>query len=97
VLLLNGASVADYFEKLTGLRLKKREMRDWSLGRRGDAQGVLGIAYKGLLRSLCGVSLPREILVLGYNHNIQSSYGVTTQVVGAIRSWVSTEVERATL
>ncbi len=94
VLLLNGASVVDHFEKLTGLRLERREMKAWSLCRR-SSRDVLGISYRGVLRSLCDVSLSREVLVLGYNHNIQSSFGVTTKVVDAIRRWVSTETARA--
>ena len=94
VLLLNGASVVEHFERLTGLHLERREMRDWSLRRRGTMH-VQGIAYQGVLRHLCGVSLSREVLVLGYNHNIQSSFGVTTEVVKAIRGWVSTQSDRA--
>jgi hypothetical protein len=90
VLLLNGASVVEHFERLTGLDLERREMKDWDLCRRGPRQ-VRGISYRGVLRRLCGVSLSREVLVLGYNHNIQSSFGVTTQVVDSIRGWVSTE------
>jgi len=96
VLLLNGASVVQHFERLTGLHLERREMRDWRLRRRGTMH-VQGIAYQGVLRHLCGVSLSREILVLGYNHNIQSSFGVTTEVVNAIRAWVSTQSHRAPL
>ncbi|HET9407270.1 MAG TPA: hypothetical protein VFO39_08525 [Candidatus Sulfotelmatobacter sp.] len=69
-------------------------MRDWRLGRRGTSH-VQGIAYRGVLSRLCGISLSREVVVLGYNHNIQSSFGVTTQVVDAIRGWVSTESDRA--
>jgi hypothetical protein len=96
VLLLNGASVVEHFERLTGLHLGRREMRDWGLCRRGTRQ-VRGISYQGVLRHLCGVSLSREVLVLGYNHNIQSSFGVTTRVVDAIRDWVSTESDREPL
>jgi hypothetical protein len=94
VLLLNGASVVEHFEQLTGLDLERREMKGWGLCRRRTKQ-VRGISYRGILRRLCGVSLSREVLVLGYNHNIQSSFGVTTQVVDAIRSWVSTESDQA--
>ena len=35
-----------------------------------------------------GYALSRELLVLGFNHNLQSSYGVTSQVIDAIRHWV---------
>jgi hypothetical protein len=96
VLVLNGASVVDHFEKLANLNLVRREMRDWRLPRR-ENRYVSGISYRGVLKSLCGVSLEREVVVLGYNHNIQSSFGVTTQVVDAIRAWVSAESARAPL
>lgn len=38
---------------------------------------------------------PRDILVLGYSHNIQSSFGVTTEVIGAIRDWVAAQSDGA--
>jgi len=88
LLILNGNSVVEQFQKISGIRLEKQAMRDWSLPRSSHS-GVTGFAYKGSVRDLSGVRLERDVLVLGFNHNIQSSFGVTTQVIAAIRRWVA--------
>lgn len=92
VLLLNGASVIEYFQAVAGIRLEREEIFEWMLYRRHSAH-VKGFGYKGLLNSLCGVELSHPILVIGYNHNIQSSFGVTTEVVMSIREWVARTAE----
>lgn len=93
MLLLNGSSVVEHFEKVTNVRLEPRQMQHWTLPRRTKPD-VLGISYRGTVHSLCGVKLSQGILVLGYNHNIQSSFGVTSEVVLAIQEWVASEVAR---
>jgi len=62
-------------------------MPSWSLPRR-DSSGVPGFGYRGIIRHLSGIKLNHDILVLGFNHNIQSSFGVTKGVIGAIRDWL---------
>jgi hypothetical protein len=62
-------------------------MIKWSLPRKTRA-GVAGIAYSGDVTSIAGVDLGRPIRVLGFNHNIQSSFGVTKRVSNAIRQWL---------
>ncbi len=47
------------------------------------------MAYSGMVSTLAGMSLDREVLVLGFNHNIQSSYGVTNEVVDRIGNWIA--------
>jgi hypothetical protein len=44
---------------------------------------------------LSGIRLAEEILVLGYNHNLQSSFGVTNTVIFAIRDWITDAVNEA--
>jgi hypothetical protein len=88
LLVLNGNSVVGQFEEIADICLEKQVMADWCLPRRSGPP-VTGFAYSGSVRSLSGVELGREIFVLGYNHNIQSSFGVTKQVITAIRNWVS--------
>ena len=63
-------------------------MPQWALPRR-EQSDVAGIAYKGIVQEVSGIRLRRELLVLGFNHNIQSSFGVTTQVRDAIRRWIT--------
>jgi len=88
ILILNGRSVVDQFEAIAGTRLNRRTMASWSLPRRSRAD-VTGVAYRGIVETLAGIRLERELLVLGFNHNLQSSFGVTTGVMGAIRRWIT--------
>jgi len=88
VLILNGQSVVTLFEKATGVRLERQVMPQWSLPR-VSAAPVAGIAYAGVTNSISGHCLAQDILVLGFNHNLQSSFGVTAVAVAAIRAWVA--------
>jgi hypothetical protein len=88
VLLLNGATVVQHLQQLTTVSLKAEFVPEWTLPRRSGS-GVLGYSYKGWVNTIAGVDLGRNVLVLGFNHNIQSSFGVTTGVRNAIRLWVA--------
>jgi len=94
VLVLNGASVVRSFESLTGRALSVSEMSEWTLPRR-SGEGVRGRAYSGDVTALDGMPLGRSVRVLGYNHNIQSSFGVTTSVKVAISRWLGEELVKA--
>jgi hypothetical protein len=91
VLVLNGRSVVHNFQRMTGSQLHGTSMSGWALPRR-DGQYVRGFAYRGIIEELAGLGFAQPILVLGYNHNIQSSYGVTNSVIERIGSWVAAEV-----
>lgn len=88
VLILNGNSVVENFQEIATVCLEKVEKHNWTLPRRSEP-GVMGFSYMGTVRELSGIRLNREILVLGFNHNIQSSFGVTTQVMASIRRWIA--------
>lgn len=90
VLILNGQAVVDQAKKIAGLRLKDKEISDWSLSWRSGVR--TGRAYWGTVDTLCGVELRKTINVLGYNHNIQGTPGVTTVVIDAIGSWISKRI-----
>ena len=86
VLVLNGSGVVKEFNKLLGTKpLKTRQMPSWSL----QSGRVVGIAHVGRVSKLGEIALDRELLVLGYNHNIQSSFGVTKDVVSRIATWIT--------
>lgn len=87
LLILNGNSVVAQLQEIGGIQLEEQSMADWSLPRQSSPVG--GVAYRGTVRHLSGVKLEDEILVLGFNHNIQSSFGVTTKVTDAIRQWIA--------
>jgi hypothetical protein len=90
-LILNGQSVVSEFEVASGLHLKAETVEGWQLPR-STGQGVPGIGYTGICHSIAGKSLSRPITILGFNHNIQSSFGVTTSVVRNIAKWVGSKV-----
>ncbi|MBK7538333.1 MAG: hypothetical protein IPI49_23810 [Myxococcales bacterium] len=88
VLVLNGRSVVEHFKEMSGSQLRSRPMKDWRLPRQ-EGDGVAGFSYRATIRSFAGINLGRDLLVLGYNHNIQSSFGVTSSVIDSIRDWVT--------
>lgn len=88
LLVLNGKTVVENLERLAAQEFQTIVMPSWTLPRR-TGNGVTGYAYMGSLKELGGVSLKKEVFVLGYNHNLQSSFGVTTQVKNYIRQWIT--------
>jgi hypothetical protein len=88
LIILNGQTVVDQFEGVSGIELQKTEMRNWTLPR-NKTSGVSGFAYQGTITHIHNIDLHREVHVLGYNHNIQSSFGVTRQVMASISEWIS--------
>jgi hypothetical protein len=94
LLILNGSSVVEQFQEIADTYLEGRAMPGWSLPRRSQPD-VTGFAYKGVVRKLSGIRLRHALLVLGFNHNIQSSFGVTSEVTDAIRRWVARSASEA--
>lgn len=87
ILILNGRSVVEHFQKLANVHLERKKMPAWSLPRHRTPD-VPGVAYWGLVDTISGVALGQKLQILGFNHNLQSSFGVTTDVIDAIRDWV---------
>lgn len=92
ILLLNGQTVVNNFEKISDIEFEKNLQKDWELPRR-TVNGVAGYSYEGFVSSIGGVDLKRKIKVLGYNHNIQSSFGVSSEVLASIREWVNINID----
>jgi hypothetical protein len=92
VLILNGSTVVREFSRQIPVgSLRTRHMPSWSL----QAGAVNGMAFSGLVTEIGGYELDRKLFVLGYNHNIQSSWGVTSEVVARIASWIAQSAEGA--
>ncbi|HEY0797855.1 MAG TPA: hypothetical protein VGD50_01825 [Candidatus Baltobacteraceae bacterium] len=79
-LILNGASVVRGFQSLTKVRMESREQPTWN-----------GISYKCVVAELAGMKLDREVLVMGYNHNIPGT-PVNGTSLRALRAWVAEEL-----
>ena len=88
VLVLNGMTVVDQFEVIADGNFKRDRMFNWSLPRKSGVS-VAGFAYKTLVKRIGGIDLGRAVIGLGFNHNLQSSFGVTTEVINGIRQWIT--------
>ena len=88
MLILNGKSVINTLQKLTNELFEEIYQPTWNLQRKGS-DGVKGYAYIGKIKSVAGIKLKKEIIVIGFNHNIQSSFGVTSAVQKSIRKWIT--------
>lgn len=86
-LILNGRAVVSEFEQLSGIELERNQQSAWSLPR-STGRGVQGFSYTGSVSQIGGVALRAPIKVLGYNHNLQSSFGVTRSAVDSIARWI---------
>lgn len=86
-LILNGMSVITWFAHISNTRLKELDQPGWTLRRQGSAD-VPGRSYEGMATSVGEIELNRPLNVLGFNHNLQSSFGVTNHAVAAIRVWI---------
>lgn len=94
LLVLNGCSVVRAFQSVAGLSLQAKEMPAWSLGRRSTGN-VRGFAFTGMAEIVSGVKLDRQVAVLRFHHNIQSSYGVTMEVISSIKEWIARTAEES--
>lgn len=88
LLILNGKTVVENFALMTNVKFETKQHENWTLPRKTGA-GIAGIGYFGKLSEISGVKFGREVYVLGYNHNIQSSFGVTNKVRIEIQSWIT--------
>lgn len=85
VLVLNGATVVREFSRLIPAQpLQVYSMPSWAL----QGGKVAGTAYRGYVDQIGHLNLRRDLLVLGFNHNIQSTFGVTAEVKSQIANWI---------
>jgi hypothetical protein len=82
-LILNGRSVVTEFESFASVQLAAEPIDSWTLPRKNGG-GVNGYLFTGTICALGGVDLGRQVSVYGYNHNLQSSFGVTSKVIDRI-------------
>lgn len=90
LLILNGQSVITAFEEISNIKLESEEQQAWSLPRH-NGKDVRGVSYVGAADELGGINLGRTVRILGFNHNIQSSFGVTNCVIQEIYQWIRKE------
>lgn len=88
VLLLNGKTVVEGFQRAASIRLECKRMDDWTLHQ--QSRDIQGFAYRGVIDSLSGNKLRHRVLVLGYNHSIPGN-PVPHEVANSIRDWIGKE------
>jgi hypothetical protein len=86
-LLANGEGVIRILSDYWNLKFERAEVPDWEL-RRLNGRNVKGFSYSLDLKEICGVKTNRIIKIVGYSHNLQSSFGVTKEIRSNIRNWV---------
>ncbi len=96
LLVLNGISVIDGLETISDIEFEINEVSEWSLPR-AKTNDIRGYSYCGELSKICEVELNRSVSVVGYNHNIQSSFGVTNGVKSSIKKWVGSKAREVGL
>ena len=87
LLVLNGMSVVRSFQLLSEVELYREEKPQWSLPRK-TGKDVKGYSFTGVVDRVANIDLGGKLLVLGYNHNIQSSFGITQTLCKSIRDWI---------
>jgi hypothetical protein len=92
LLVLNGMTVVDALQKMSQVTFDRQAITEWTLPRKNGG-GIVGYAFTGHISKVGETRLKKDIKVLGFNHNIQSSYGVTTQVKNAIKNWITLNAE----
>ncbi len=88
ILILNGKTVVENFERACNVSFHKEPMDAWCLPRK-NGNHISGFSYEGSISQMAGINIGKEVYILGYNHNIQSSYGVTSLVRKSIQEWIS--------
>ncbi len=83
LLVLNGRSVVDAFVASTASALAVTAVDELNLPRSGG-KWVQGLRWDGVVTHIAGYDLGREVRVVGFNHNLQSSFGVTRHVIERI-------------
>lgn len=94
LIVLNGSSTVRHFESLSGHRLAGSVVDEWAL-RRSSGTDIPGVSYSTTIDTIGSYALGRPLRVVGFNHNLQSSYGVTRQVLESIALWVAEQTARA--
>nr|WP_314494594.1 hypothetical protein [uncultured Chryseobacterium sp.] len=85
ICILNGQGVVDNFQKVFKQTIHKERVIEWDIKTKNKV--VKGNCYKITVNQH-----NKKILILGYNHNIQSSFGVSKDLVISIRKWIKNEI-----
>lgn len=92
LLILNGRTVVESLQLVANKVFHETYMEEWTLPRY-SCESIKGFAYTGYIENISGIDIGRKIKILGFNHNIQSSFGVTNKVKASIQNWITDSME----
>jgi hypothetical protein len=87
VLILNGATVVNTLQQISETTFDKTSASNIDLKRK-NGNDVEGYLYTGKIDSICGRSIGRNLNIVGFNHNIQNSFGITKNVRSELKKLV---------
>lgn len=87
-LLLNGRAVVELVQTAADERFIPNCEANWDLPR-ASGRHVRGCSYRARVQHIGGVDLGKPVNILGWNHNLQSSFGVTGTAIDGIGAWVA--------
>jgi hypothetical protein len=92
VLILNGQAVVEGLLKISDATLEKKMLSQLNLKRISE-KSISGYGFIGEINKIGEICLDKPIKIIGFNHNIQSSFGITKNVQLAIRDWIQCELK----
>lgn len=90
-IILNGHTIIKYVEALSNIHFEPILNNSLDIPRSNGR--VKGIVYKQHISRIGNKPLGREITLLGYNHNLQSSFGISKQIKDNIKQWLAYEIQ----
>lgn len=88
IIVLNGRTVVETLSQISDVEYSITEQQTWKLNRHNGSP-VLGFSYEGNITRIGRINLNKKITILGINHNIQSSFGITANIQSQIRMWIA--------
>ncbi|WP_053091500.1 thymidylate synthase [Klebsiella variicola] len=84
LLLLNGRTVVEHLKLISNIEICEDVVSSLSLKRK-SGNDIKGFEYTGKLSNISGIDIGRDIYIYGFNHNVQSSFGVSNLVKEEIK------------
>jgi hypothetical protein len=88
----NGMSVVTMLEEISNQKFDPENKPEWATSR-GGGNKVMGKSFLGLISKIGNIPLNKNVRVLGFNHNIQSSFGITRKIQSEIRYWITSQIK----
>lgn len=93
IMVLNGQTVVENLQKVSNKIFLRKLNEDWTLKRK-SGEGVSGYSYTGFIDKIGDTHLNKKVKVLGFNHNIQSSFGISSAILSSLKDWITFEINR---